>query len=237
MREELGRTSDNLHQPLNCTVGCSQLGPGVTGERPLGIRPKVGVALISASGQGAWSWQLWERMLSWAGWGPLRFRRFRGMTPGWSSLKAHCCWWREAHPTALEGPEVLIALQEFWIPDTDEDSSRLSPSSTAETGCRGLEPGSPRVSAQDEPAGPCRCPQAGSGALEFGPRCVCPQAGHPSLGFSIPSLDGWGALKGQGPLGLAWEEGSLTPVPYHPRGPPALGHGAHVLGGRSGGWG
>lgn len=37
------------------------------------------------------------------------------MTPGWSSLKAHCCWWREAHPTALEGPEVLIALQESGL--------------------------------------------------------------------------------------------------------------------------
>lgn len=130
MREEAGRTPDNLHQPHNCTVGCSQLGPGVTGERPLGIRPKVGVALTSASGQGAWGWQLWERMLGWAGWGLLRFRRFRGMTPGWSSLKAHCCWWREAHPTALEGPEVLIALQESGLQTQKKTllvSQRLQP--------------------------------------------------------------------------------------------------------------
>lgn len=85
-------------------------GPGMTGERPLGIKPKVGVALTSASGQGDWGWQLWEKMLGWAGWGILRFWNFRGMMPGWSSLKAHCCWWREARPITLEGLEVLIAL-------------------------------------------------------------------------------------------------------------------------------
>ena len=89
-------------------------GPGVTGERPLGIRPKVRVALTSASGQGGWGWQLWEKMLGWAGWGLLRFQKSRGMMPGWSSRNLTAVG-GDARPTALEGPEVLIALQESGL--------------------------------------------------------------------------------------------------------------------------
>ena len=39
------------------------------------------------------------------------------------------------------------------------------------------------------------------------------------------------------PVAWLWEEGSLVPAPYCAPGPPALGHGAHVLGGQSGGLG
>ena len=133
-------------------------GPGVTGERPLGIRPKVRVALTSASGGGG-------------GVGTSSLPEVQRDDARVVLTKSHCCWWRRSsHRSGRPGSAHCPAG--VWTPDTEEDSPRLSPSSTAETGCQGLEPGSPRVSARVELAAPFRRPQAGPGALEFGPRCV-----------------------------------------------------------------
>lgn len=96
-------------------MGWSQLGPGGDGRETPWDKAKGRGGSDLCLGQGGWGWQLWEKMLGWAGWGFLRFQKFRGMTPGWSSLKAHCYWWRDARPTALEGLEVLIALQESGL--------------------------------------------------------------------------------------------------------------------------
>lgn len=198
----MGRTPDNLHQPHNCTVGCSQLGPGVMGERPLGIRLKVGVALTSASGQAAWGWRLWGRMLSWARWGLPHFRRFRGMTPGRSSLKAHCCWWREARPTALEGPEVLIALQESGLQTQMKSllvSHRLRPQ-RQDVGARSrAHPASVLKTSRPRPADALRLAQEPWSLVP----AVCDLRQVPSLWASAPRrLMGGGPSRARAPW--AW---------------------------------
>ena len=140
------------------------------GERPLGIRPKVGVALTSASGRGGWGWQLWEKMLGWVGISSLPEVQRDDARVVLTESSLLLVERRSSHRSGRPGSAHCPAG--VWTPDTEEDSPCLSLSSTAETGCRGLEPGSPRVSAQVEPAAPFRRPQAGPGALEFGPRCV-----------------------------------------------------------------
>ena len=107
-------TPDNLHQPHNSAVGWSQLGPRGDGRE---------TPWDKAKGQGGSDLCLWpgwlglaalEKMLGWAGWGLLRFQKSRGMMPGWSSRNLTAVG-GDARPTALEGPEVLIALQESGL--------------------------------------------------------------------------------------------------------------------------